>query len=184
MYFDGPREYGYGGYKYDGRWRTVARSIINEYGLESGMRVLDIGCAKGFLVHDLMIECPGLEVFGLDISKYAILNSHASTIGRLHLGSSESLPFPDNSFELVVSINTLHNLTRDKVIISLREINRVTKKNSYVVVDSYLTLDQKETFERWVLTAKFHDFPEGWLDLFSEAQYSGDYAWTIVTEEV
>ena len=71
MYWDGPREYGYGGYRYDGRWRAVARDIIAHYGLEPGMRVLDVGCGKGFLVKDLMLECPGLEVFGLDVSLYA-----------------------------------------------------------------------------------------------------------------
>src|SRR5690242_7336283 len=72
LYFDGPREYGYGGYRYDGRWRPVARDIIQHFELKPKMRVLDVGCAKGFLVKDLMIECPGLEVFGLDISKYAL----------------------------------------------------------------------------------------------------------------
>ena len=71
-YFDGPREFGYGGYYYDGRWIPVARDIVAHFDLKPGMRVLDVGCAKGFLVKDLMIVCPGLEVFGLDVSLYAL----------------------------------------------------------------------------------------------------------------
>src|SRR3954464_10746825 len=70
MYWDGPREYGYGGYRYDGRWRPFGRGIVAHYGLKPGMRVLDVGAGKGFLVKDLMLECPGLEAFGLDVSLY------------------------------------------------------------------------------------------------------------------
>ena len=88
MYFDGPRKYGYGGYSYDGRWIPVAKDIIKHFKLKSGMRVLDVGCAKGFLVKDLMIACPGLEVFGIDISEYAIKNCEKETVGRLHIGLS------------------------------------------------------------------------------------------------
>src|SRR4249920_131096 len=87
-YFDGERKYGYGGYRYDGRWRPVARDIIGHFGLKPGMRVLDVGCAKGFLVKDLMLECPGLEAFGLDVSPYALMNCEREVIGRIHLGTA------------------------------------------------------------------------------------------------
>lgn len=180
-YFDGERKYGYGGYSYDGRWRSVARDLIEEYKLTPGMRVLDIGCAKGFLVKDLMIECPGLEVFGVDISDYALLNCEKEVIGRLHKGSASSLPFPANSFDLVISINTIHNLDRQGVIMALREIERIKIGNSYIVVDSYRDDREKRIFENWVLTARYHDFPEGWISAFQEAGFSGDYSWTIIS---
>ena len=181
MYWDGPREYGYGGYRYDGRWRPVARDIIGHFRLESGMRVLDVGCGKGFLVKDLMLECPGLEAFGLDISHYALLRCPAEIVGRLHLGSADSLPFPDRSFDAVLSINTIHNLPRADAVKAMREIERLSGGRAFVQVDSYLSPEQKEMFESWVLTAQFHDYPHGWLKLFAEAGYSGDYDWTIVT---
>jgi ubiquinone/menaquinone biosynthesis C-methylase UbiE len=186
LYWDGPREYGYGGYYYDGRWRQVARDIIAHYGLRSGMRVLDIGCGKGFLVKDLMLECPGLEVFGIDVSKYALLSAPKEIIGRLHWGGAERLMFPDNSFDCVVSINVLHNLPRPSVIKALEEIERVCHPlgNKFVVVDSYYTERQKAAFEAWVLTAEFHDYPTGWLEVFVEAGYTGDWAWTIIEEEL
>jgi ubiquinone/menaquinone biosynthesis C-methylase UbiE len=181
-YFDGDRKFGYGGYVYDGRWLTIAKKLIQEYSLSSGMKVLDIGCAKGFLVKDLMITCPGLEVYGLDISEYALLNAEPEVIGRLHLGNAISLPFPDNSFDLVISINTLHNLERGQIISAICEIERVKKNNSYVVVDSYRNSLEKEIFQQWVLTAKFHDYPQGWIELFKEAGYTGDYHWTIIEQ--
>lgn len=182
MYFDGPRDYGYGGYSYDGRWISVARDIIAHFGLKPGMRVLDIGCAKGFLVRDLMHVCPGLEVFGIDISSYAMMNCHPEVPGRLHLGHCADLPFPDSSFDAVLSINVIHNLERSGVVTALREMMRVAKGNKcFVQVDSYHTEAEKALFEEWVLTAQFADYPAGWYRVFEEAGYKGDHAWTIVT---
>jgi ubiquinone/menaquinone biosynthesis C-methylase UbiE len=180
MYFDGPREYGYGGYRYDGRWVPVARDIVAHFGLQPGMRVLDVGCAKGFLVKDLMTVCPGLEAFGLDISFYALMNCERDVIGRLHLGTAERLPFPDRSFDCVLSLNTVHNFPAPRAIKVMQEIQRVSAGRAFVQVDSYRTAGQKEIFESWALTAEFHDYPDGWVSLFNAAGYSGDYFWTIV----
>jgi SAM-dependent methyltransferase len=179
-YFDGPRDYGYGGYRYDGRWIPVARDIIAHFGLKPGDRVLDVGCAKGFLVKDLMLACPGLEAFGLDISEYALMHCEPEVVGRLHLGSCERLPFPDESFKAVISINTLHNCDRAGVIRSLKEIQRLSNGRAYVQVDSYHTEEQRNLFLDWVLTAKFHDYPDKWREVFAEAGYTGDYYWTLV----
>ena len=92
MYFDGPRDYGYGGYRYDGRWVPVAHDIIAHFGLKPGMRVLDAGCAKGFLVKDLRDACPGLEVTGLEISAYAIEHAHPDAKPYLMQGTIEVKP--------------------------------------------------------------------------------------------
>jgi ubiquinone/menaquinone biosynthesis C-methylase UbiE len=179
-YFDGPREYGYGGYRYDGRWIPVSRDIVTHFNLRPGMRVLDVGCAKGFLVKDLMKVCPGLEVFGLDISYYALMNCEPEVVGRLHLGTAERLPFPNRSFDCVLCINTVHDLPRSRAIGVLREIERVSGGRAFVQVDSFYTREQKEIFESWVLAAQYYDFPDGWKKLFQEAGYSGDYFWTII----
>ncbi|HEX2652434.1 MAG TPA: class I SAM-dependent methyltransferase [Xanthobacteraceae bacterium] len=180
MYFDGPRDYGYGGYRYDGRWVPVARDIVAHFGLKPGMRALDVGCAKGFLVKDLMQVCPGLEVFGLDVSLYALMNCEPEVVGRLHLGTAEKLPFPDNSFDCVLSLNTVHNFPRPRAIKVMQEIQRLSGGKAFVQVDSYYTPEQKEIFESWVLTAEFHDYPDEWKKLFAEAGYTGDYYWTII----
>jgi SAM-dependent methyltransferase len=180
VYFDGPREFGYGGYRYDGRWIPVSRDIVAHFDLKPGMRVLDVGCAKGFLVKDLMKVCPGLEVFGLDISLYALMHCEPEVVGRLHLGTAEKLPFPDHSFDCVISLNTVHNFPRPRALKVMQEIERVSRGRSFVQVDSFHTPEQKEIFESWVLTAEFYDYPDGWKGLFAEAGYSGDYYWTIV----
>ncbi len=109
-YFDGDRKFGYGGYKYDGRWCSVAKDIIEYFGLKLGDKVLDIGCAKGFLVYDLMQEGRMLDVCGIDVSMYALENCLPEVAHRLYLADAARLPFPDKYFDLVISINTLHNL--------------------------------------------------------------------------
>ena len=179
-YFDGPREVGYGGYRYDGRWIPIAEDFVRHFNLKAGDRVLDVGCAKGFLVKDLMQVCPGLEAFGLDISEYALMHCEPEVVGRLHLGSGDRLPFPDGSFSAVISINTIHNFERRDAIRAVKEVQRLAPGRGYIQVDSYRTPEQRELFLTWVLTAKFHDYPQGWIKLFEEAGYTGDYYWTIL----
>jgi len=179
-YFDGDRKYGYGGYRYDGRWRTVARDMIAHFGLQPGMRLLDVGCGKGFLVKDLMLECPGLEAFGLDISHYALMQCEKEVIGRLHLGDAQSLPFPNGSFDCVISLNTIHNLTREGAVVAMREVQRLSSGRAFVQVDSYRSPEEREIAVSWIITARFHDYPDGWLKVYSEAGYTGDYYWTII----
>jgi len=177
-YFDGPREYGYGGYRYDGRWQPVAKDIVAHFGLKPGDHVLDVGCAKGFLVKDLLAL--GIDAYGVDISHYALMHCEPEVIGRLHLGSADSLPFPDGSFAAVLSLNTVHNLKRERCKVALQEMQRLAPGKGFVQVDSYRTPEQKAVFESWVLTAEFYDYPEGWKSLFDEAGYTGDWNWTII----
>jgi len=178
-YFDGDRKFGYGGYGYDGRWGPVARDIIAHYGL-AGKRakVLDVGCAKGFLVYDLL-TLDHVDAYGLDISRYALDNCPPACVGRLHLGAADSLPFPDRSFDLVLSINTLHNLPYPRLLRALREIARVARGPAFVQVDAYRTAEEKARFEDWVLTAEWVGHPDEWLAAFAAAGYDGDYCWTI-----
>lgn len=176
-YFDGFRKYGYGGYRYDGRWQTVAQDIVKFFDLKENSTILDVGCAKGFLAYDLTQL--GMIVSGVDVSEYALQHS-TSIKGEYYLASADKLPVPDKSFDLVISINTLHNLPRGKVIDALKEIERVSRGNSYVVVDSYRTPEEKEQFEKWVLTAETYGYPEEWHVIFEEAGYGGHYSWNLM----
>lgn len=182
-YFDGTREQGYGGYVYDGRWRPIARRLVERFGLKSGDRVLDIGCAKGFFVSDLLEAVPGLEVYGLDISAYALENSHDRAKGHVLRGSCDSLPFADGSFDAAVAINTIHNLDREGCLCALHEIERVAPGRGFVQVDAYRSIDELEVFIDWMLTARTYCMPDEWLQLFAEARYTGDYYWTILQVE-
>lgn len=142
--------------------------------------MLDVGCAKGFLVKDLMKVCPGLDAFGLDISEYALTHCEPEVVGRLHRGSADHLPFPDRSFSAVISINTIHNFDRADAVRAVREVERLAPGRGFIQVDAYRTPAQRELFMSWVLTARFHDYPDGWLKVFAEAGYTGDYYWTIL----
>ncbi|HKZ06989.1 MAG TPA: class I SAM-dependent methyltransferase [Methylomirabilota bacterium] len=178
-YFDGDRGQGYGGYRYDGRWVPIAERLRDHYRLGAGHHVLDVGCAKGFLLHDLRRVVPGLRVTGLDISAYALGEAMDDVRGGLVRGNAERLPFASDAFDLVLSINTIHNLGRAACIEALREIERVSRRHRYVQVDSWLTEEQREKFERWQLTAATYSDPDGWRRLFREAGYGGDYYWTV-----
>ncbi|HZQ74379.1 MAG TPA: methyltransferase domain-containing protein [Burkholderiales bacterium] len=179
-YFDGTREQGYGGYRYDGRWIPIAEDIVRHFGLKPGERVLDVGCGKGFLVKDLMKVCAGLDAYGLDVSEYAVLHCEPEVVGRLHVGNATKLPFPDKSFDAVLAINTVHNLDRAGCVDALKEIERVSRGRSYIQVDAYRTPQERKLFEDWMLTAQTYGTPDDWRAILREAGYRGDYYWTIL----
>jgi ubiquinone/menaquinone biosynthesis C-methylase UbiE len=174
-YWDGDRRYGYGGYKYDGRWEVVARDLIKEYGLKDGCKILDVGCGKGYLLYEFKKLLPNCEIRGFDISEYAIKNAKEEIKENLFIyNASDVYPFGDEYFDLVVSITTLHNLKIYQLKNALKEIERVGK-NKYIVVEGYR--DEKELFnlECWALTAEMFLRPDEWIWVFEEFGYKGDY---------
>jgi protein-L-isoaspartate(D-aspartate) O-methyltransferase len=175
-YWDGDRKFGYGGYSYDGRWRSVAELLAEHYQLKSGDKVLDVGCGKAFLLHDLTQVVPGLEVTGIDISSYGIEHAKEEVRPYLQLADASQLPFPDNSFDLVISINALHNLHCEKLESALREIERVGRKDKYIVVESYRNESEKVNLLYWQLTCRSFYSPEDWVWWHSATGYSGDHS--------
>lgn len=182
-YFDGSREQGYGGYIYDGRWQSIARRIIEHYGLRSGDKVLDIGCAKGFLVKDLSNACPGLEVYGADVSTYALENCHPDSKNKLVRASADALPFSADCFNAVLCINVIHNLELVRCRKAIQEIERVGLGNTYIQVDAYRTDAERGLFLDWVLTAVTFGTLDYWREIFAQTGYSGDYYWTIIEQD-
>jgi len=179
-YFDGDRNHGYGGFRYSPKfWQPVIPTIIQNYRISSNSKVLDVGCAKGFLLYDLTLALPGLQVSGIDISSYAIQESLPEVKPFLQVGNAVALPYKDNDFDLVISINTLHNLDRGDCAVALQEIERVTKGNSFITVDAYRNEEEKTRMEAWNLTALTMMSVEEWKDFFIEVGYSGDFYWFI-----
>lgn len=175
-YWDGDRRVNYGGYKYiPGRWATVAEALIEHYELTDNSRILDVGCGKGFQLKELQNILPGIEVTGLDISKYAILNGHPDLAGRLLEGSATHLPFSDKSFDFVFSINTLHNLYNFDLNLALREIERVGVKK-YICVESYRDESEKANLLYWQVTCEAFCSPAEWRWWFDLTGYTGDYS--------
>lgn len=175
-YWDGDRKTGYGGYHYDGRWRAVADAMVEHYELKAGDRVLDVGCGKGFLLHDLSEAVPGLEVAGIDVSEYAIEHAQASVRSSLQVGNAADLPYEDASFDLVISINVLHNLYVYELDAALREIERVGRRDKYLCVESWRNEDEKANLLYWQLTCESFCTPEEWGWWFRQTGYTGDHS--------
>jgi len=174
-YWDGSRNTGYGGYRYDGRWLAVAQKMAAHYGLKPGARILDVGSGKGFLLHEFTRAVPGAQIAGLDISRYALDHALDEVQPFLVEGNATSLPYPDNSFDFVVSINTLHNLRLPELDRALREIERVSRGASYLLMDGYRTEQEKVNLLYWQLTCECFFTPEEWEWLFQQCGYTGDY---------
>jgi protein-L-isoaspartate(D-aspartate) O-methyltransferase len=175
-YWDGDRTTGYGGYQYDGRWLDVAKRMAAHYGLKAGDRILDVGCGKGFLLYEFTRAVPGVEVAGLDISGYALEHAKPEVKPLLKLGNATRLPWPDQSFDFVVSLNTLHNLRLPELEQALREIERVGKKHKYILMDGYRTEQEKVNLLYWQLTCECFFTPQEWEWVFQKCGYTGDYA--------
>jgi SAM-dependent methyltransferase len=179
-FFDGDRKFGYGGFRYDQKyWSPVIPDFEAHFGSLSGKSVLDVGCAKGFMLHDLQRLVPGVEVAGIDISTYAIQNSLPEVKQFLQVADATDLPFKDKSFDVVISINTIHNLDLENCKQALREISRVSKGRSFVTVDAYSNDEEQARMLAWNLTAKTILSVEDWIELFDEVRYEGDYFWFI-----
>jgi SAM-dependent methyltransferase len=176
-YWDGDRRINYGGYKYmPGRWEKVAKAMADHYGIKPGDKILDVGCGKGFLLYDFTLVVPGVEVYGIDISQYAIDNSKEEVRDRLQVGSATKLPWPDKHFDLVYSLNTLHNLHAYDLDPALREIERVGKKNKYICVESYRNEVEKANLLYWQVTCEAFNTPEEWEWWFKQTGYTGDHS--------
>ncbi len=176
-YWDGDRRICYGGYNYiEGRWEKVANKIVNHYKLQERPKILDIGCGKGYLLYDLLKVIPNAEIYGIDISSYAIENSKPEIRKNLKIGSATNLPWEDNFFDLVISINTLHCLHSFDLYPALKEMERVGKKNKYLCVESYRNENEKANLLYWQVTCEAFLTPEEWDWWFKLTNYSGDYS--------
>ncbi|ABD08503.1 SAM binding protein [Rhodopseudomonas palustris HaA2] len=179
-FFDGDRRHGYGGFNYMPRfWQPVIPTFQAHFGLDASSSVLDVGCAKGFMLHDMAELIPGITVKGVDVSAYAIEHGIDDMRPHLSVASAVDLPFPDKSFDVVISINTVHNLVRDDCARALREIERVARRGAFITVDAYRDEEERRRMMAWNLTAQTIMHVDEWTAFFDEIGYTGDYYWFI-----
>jgi SAM-dependent methyltransferase len=167
-FWDGERKYGYGGYVDDGRWKPVAKQLISKYKLNKKSKILDVGCGKGYLANEL----PG-EIWGCDISEYALKHSPLKNKFKFEVGI-DNLDDIDERFDLIISINTLHNLQLPNLKQAIKQIN-THSNNAYIVVESYRNTRELHNLTSWALTCEQFHRPEEWEFLFKEWGYKGDY---------
>lgn len=174
-YWDGDRRYGYGGYKYDGRWSVVAKQLAETYRLPDDAKILDVGCGRGFLLYEFTRLLPNCTVAGFDVSEYALETAKDEVRDRLSAHRAQDpLPYADREFDLVISLNALHNLPPQEVVAALREMERVGK-NKYLVVESFRDPEELFNLQCWALTCESFFRPETWDWVYDLAGYTGDY---------
>jgi len=179
-YFDGSRLHGYGGYNYHPRfWQETVKRFRDHYRLPDNARILDVGCAKGFMLYDFTQLLPHCTVAGIDISDYAIANAKEEVKPHLRVGNVMALPYDDRSFDLVLGINVVHNLDLEDCKQGIREIQRVSRGNSFIQVDAWRNEHERKLLEDWVVTCRTHMHVDSWKRLFAEVGYTGDYWWFI-----
>lgn len=183
-YFDGDRLTGYGGYGYHPRfWTDTVKLFRDHYQLAEDARVLDVGCAKGFMMYDFKLLMPKLDIRGVDVSQYALDHALEDMKPLIEVADAKELPFEDGSFDLVISINTIHNLPLEDCKEALREIQRVTRKDAFIINDAWRNDREKAGMLAWNLTALTYMHVDDWVKLFQEAGYKGDYWWFIASSE-
>jgi SAM-dependent methyltransferase len=179
-FFDGDRRHGYGGFNYHPRfWQPVVPTLREHFGLDGKSSLLDVGCGKGFMLHDLAAMVPGLALKGIDISSYAIDRAIEDMKPHVQVADARALPFAEKSFDVVIAINTIHNLEREACGQALREIGRVARRGAFVTVDAYRTEEERERMLAWNLTAQTIMHVDEWKAFFAEHGYDGDYYWFI-----
>lgn len=176
-YWDGERHHGYGGYHYDGRWRSVADAMAAHYGIKSGDRILDVGCGKGYLLYEFTQSVPGVEITGIDISEYAVENAKPEVREYLQVGDARVLPWEDGAFDFVVSLGTFHNLPIFDLYHAVREFERVGRADKYIMVESWRDERQKANLLYWQLTCETFFSTKEWEWFYNDAGYAGDYGY-------
>jgi SAM-dependent methyltransferase len=178
-FFDGDRKYGYGGFSYNPKyWGEVVKDFIEHYNLTKNSRVLDVGCAKGFMMYDLAQAMPGITVHGIDISEYAIKNCLPEMKPNVSVGNAVNILLDDNEYDLVISINTIHNLESDDCCKAIQEIERIGKQK-FITVDAWRNEEEKQAMLDWNLTAQTMMSVDDWKRLFYDIRYTGDYYWFV-----
>jgi ubiquinone/menaquinone biosynthesis C-methylase UbiE len=175
-YWDGDRRYGYGGYKYmPGRWKPVAEKLISIYNLKSGSKVLDIGCGKGYLLYEMKLLIPDIDITGVDSSDYGLENAKDEMKPFVCKHKAEvEWPYKNKEFDLVISLGTFHNLRLPELKIALSEMERVGKKG-YLMLESYRNEEELFNLQCWALTAESFFDKDEWIWLYKHFGYTGDY---------
>jgi SAM-dependent methyltransferase len=179
-YFDNQNIHiGYGGYEYDGRYETPVQKIIENYNLKENSKVLELGCAKGFLLYEFYKK--NMIVTGIDISSYAKNNCILEIKDRIiNADASDGIPFENKHFDLIISKDFLPHVNQDKLVFLLKECQRVSHSNFHHIQCGHND-KQIQDLVKWDKTHKSTFSEEKWMKIFVKAKYTGNYFFKSLT---
>lgn len=142
--------------------KRVAKQVLDACGPG---RILDVGCGMGTLVRELLKQ--GADAYGVDVSSVAVAHCNDVMPGRFQAASVLALPFPDDSFDTLISINCLEHLAPEDVAPALLEMHRVCRRNLFWHVaigpDSdghwHLTIENRGWWEEAAFAVGFRKHP-------------------------
>lgn len=176
-YYDGHRNNGYGGFKYDARWLKLLPRIIKKYKLNNSSKILDLGCKKGFIMKDFKILLPKAKIYGIEDHKYPISKAEKEVKKNIIFNKYYNIPFKKKYFDFVIGFSSIYKYNFVDVVRTIKEINRVSKK-SFFTVASYSNNKEKDLFEKWTLLGTTFLHKDEWKKLFKLLNYRGDYYFT------
>ena len=175
-FYDGKRNNGMGGFYYDGRWKNIANIICKKYKLDNNSSVLQLGAQKGFLLHDIKNKFPKIKIVGLDYSNYAINKAMKNVRNNIKkVEGYSNLNFKKNSFDFVIALGVVYAYDLTGVIAVLKEIQRVSKRNSYITLGSYETQKEYLQLLQWMKIGTTVLKEKEWREVLKHVKYSGDY---------
>ena len=178
-FFDGDRNNGYGGFKYDGRWVNVASKISKEYSIGNKSNFLHINSEKGFLLHDFLDKFPEMKCVGIETSDYAIQNSIGSAkLNTKKVKNYYELEFSENSFDFILALGVVYALSISDSIKCIKEIQRVSRGKTLINLASYETNEDYQLFKNWSLLGTTLLKKSEWIEILKHCNYTGDYFFT------
>ena len=174
-FYDGNRNNGYGGFKNDGRWAPIAQNMLQMYSLNDQSSILQIGCDKGFLLHEFLQICPDINIRGTEISDYAIDFALPSVKPFIKKAPFMELPFADGEFDFIIAIGAVYSLNLPDAIKCLKEIQRVGKGKSFITLGAYDTEEDFRCFRYWTLLGCTVLSKTDWVEVLNHVGYTGDY---------
>lgn len=174
-FYDGDRINGYGGYRNDGRWAPIAQNMLQRYSLNGQSSILQVGCEKGFLLHEFTQILPPITIRGTEISDYAIDCAMSSMKPFISKALFTELPFTDREFDFIIAIGVVYSLNLQDAIKCLKEIQRVGKGKSFITLGAYETENDLRLFRYWTLLGCTILSKTDWVEVLNHVGYTGDY---------
>ena len=180
-FYDGSRQNGYGGFKYDGRWLKILPKIIKKYKIKENAKILDLGCKKGFIMKDFKILLPNCEVWGIEDHKYPIINAEKEIKSKIIKSKYYDIPFEDNYFDFTIGFSSIYRYNFYDLVETIKEIKRVSKK-SFITLGAYSNEKNRVIFNKWSLLGTTILHEKEWIELFKLLKFSGDYYFTTANK--